>query len=187
MNRFNKIIIYVICLLAFSCMGYLLSDISAPDTLVIENSGREYSSPQVDVNITGQVKNPGTYRVNIGMTYYDALCLAGGIKKGVDAAFIDLDQIISEPCTIDVVKYDKSAVPASKTQHISKASKLNINHATSEELIGLDGIGKTLAGRIIEYRRKNGGFKSAEDLLNIEGIGKAKFSQIKDYITVEGE
>ncbi|MBU1049328.1 ComEA family DNA-binding protein [Candidatus Bipolaricaulota bacterium] len=48
---------------------------------------------------------------------------------------------------------------------------VNINSATSDELITLPGIGPALAQRIIEERRENGPFGTVEDLVRVSGIG----------------
>lgn len=63
--------------------------------------------------------------------------------------------------------------------------KININYAGPDELAKLKGIGKTLAGRIIEYREAHGPFSSPEEIMKVKGLGKALFEKIKDYITVE--
>lgn len=65
--------------------------------------------------------------------------------------------------------------------------RLNINHATATQLSALEGIGDTLAQRIIDYREKNGDFRSIRDILKVKGIGETKYSKFKDYITVGGE
>ena len=62
---------------------------------------------------------------------------------------------------------------------------ININNAGLNELAGLKGIGKVLAGRILEYRSQRGQFSSIEDIKNVKGIGPALFDKIKDEITVE--
>ena len=41
-----------------------------------------------------------------------------------------------------------------------------------------------MALKIINYRDKNGEFKSIEDIKNVPGIGEAKFDAIKDEIDI---
>ncbi len=62
---------------------------------------------------------------------------------------------------------------------------ININTAGLAELQTLDGIGPTYAGRIIEYREANGGFKTIEELINIKGIGEKRLEAIRPYVTLE--
>ena len=62
--------------------------------------------------------------------------------------------------------------------------RININTASRGELMDLSGIGEVLAGRIIEYRERNGGFSRIEDLRNVSGIGEKRFEAIKDDIRV---
>jgi len=64
------------------------------------------------------------------------------------------------------------------------AGKININKATSDQLMQIKGIGESYAKRIIEYREKNGPFKKIEDLMEVQGIGTKIFESIKDKITV---
>jgi len=63
---------------------------------------------------------------------------------------------------------------------------ININTADKVTLMELEGIGDTLANRIIEYRETNGPFSAIEDLIhpNIERLYKSTFDKIKDHITV---
>ena len=61
---------------------------------------------------------------------------------------------------------------------------ININTASRAELTDLHGIGDVLAGRIIEYRNRSGGFTRIEDIMNVSGIGPARFDAIRDRITV---
>jgi competence protein ComEA len=63
--------------------------------------------------------------------------------------------------------------------------KVNINTATREQLMTLDGIGQSYADRIIEYRQKNGPFHSPNDIVKIKGIGQKMFEVNKDRIIVQ--
>ena len=63
--------------------------------------------------------------------------------------------------------------------------KLNINLATEEEIAeNLDGIGTTLAKRIVDYRTENGNFSDISDIMNVKGIGEKTFENIKDKICI---
>ena len=46
----------------------------------------------------------------------------------------------------------------------------NLNLATASELRYISGLNPLLAGRIVEYRRKNGLFKNRRQLLDVPGI-----------------
>ncbi|HPC02402.1 MAG TPA: helix-hairpin-helix domain-containing protein [Syntrophales bacterium] len=63
--------------------------------------------------------------------------------------------------------------------------KININIATVEELSSLAGVGTGYAERIVEFRKKNGGFHAIEDLLLVPGIGSKIFEKNKDRLTVD--
>ncbi|MBL7071644.1 MAG: helix-hairpin-helix domain-containing protein [Candidatus Omnitrophica bacterium] len=68
---------------------------------------------------------------------------------------------------------------------LEEAKSININQASFEEMMMLNGVGPALAHRIIEYRRQNGPFRSKEDILNIPGIGPKKFEAVKERIILE--
>ncbi|MEO0136009.1 MAG: ComEA family DNA-binding protein [candidate division WOR-3 bacterium] len=62
--------------------------------------------------------------------------------------------------------------------------QISINTASQHELESIPGIGPALARRIIEYREKNGGFRTVEDLKKVKGIGERLFEKLKPYITL---
>lgn len=62
---------------------------------------------------------------------------------------------------------------------------VNINTATKEELLKLNGIGDSKAESIIAYREENGVFETIEELKKVSGIGDSIFENIKDFITIE--
>ena len=66
----------------------------------------------------------------------------------------------------------------------AEAEKININTASTEELTQLKGIGSSHAVKIVEYREKNGPFKTPEDLMQVSGIGPKTFENNKALILV---
>ncbi|MBI4186573.1 MAG: helix-hairpin-helix domain-containing protein [Chloroflexi bacterium] len=62
--------------------------------------------------------------------------------------------------------------------------KVDINQAEAWLLQALPGIGEVRARAIIDYRRRNGGFRSVSDLLKVEGIGASIYEEIEDLVTV---
>lgn len=62
---------------------------------------------------------------------------------------------------------------------------LNINTCTLDQLILLPNIGETRASSIIEYREKNGPFRSIADIMQVSGIGESTFDKIKQFIYVD--
>lgn len=62
---------------------------------------------------------------------------------------------------------------------------LNINFATKEQLMTLEGIGEKKADAIIEYRIENGAFLSVEELLEVDGIGEGLLEKNRTRITVD--
>ena len=67
----------------------------------------------------------------------------------------------------------------------AEGRKININEASTDELMKIKGVGKVLAGRIVDYRAQKGLFISTEDIKKVKGIGPAFFERIKDRISVE--
>lgn len=64
---------------------------------------------------------------------------------------------------------------------------VNINSATKEELVTLKGIGDKKAQAIIDYRKKNGDFKSVDDLEKVDGIGPGTMKQLRSQLAVTGK
>ncbi len=63
--------------------------------------------------------------------------------------------------------------------------KLNVNKATAIELESRLTLPRSQAAAIIEYRTKNGAFKSIDDLKKVPGVDTARIEAKKDRITFE--
>lgn len=72
---------------------------------------------------------------------------------------------------------------------MSQAQKgaVNINTASIDQLTLLPRIGAVVAQRIVDFRDKNGRFKSLEDLMLVQGVGEKTFELIRPHITITGE
>lgn len=67
-----------------------------------------------------------------------------------------------------------------------KSGVVNINTASAQELQLLPRVGPALAKRIVEFREKNGTFKTSEELMRVKGIGEKTFELLKPYVTTSG-
>ena len=140
------------------------------------------------VDIKGAVKKPGVYQMKAGDRVKDAIDAAGGLTAEADSQKVNLAQRVEDQMVIVVPKVgeEAEAIPAGATsKETSKEGKVNINTATVEELKTLKGVGEKKAEAIIEYRKKNGSFKTKEDLMKVRGIGKKLFESFEERIVTQ--
>ena len=62
--------------------------------------------------------------------------------------------------------------------------KVNINSASSEELIAIPYIGEYTAGNIVRYREVHGPFMRIEDIKNVKGIRDKNYERFRKYLKV---
>lgn len=63
---------------------------------------------------------------------------------------------------------------------------VNVNTANEKELQMLTGIGPAKAKAIIDFRTKNGEFKTVDDLLKVPGIGPVVLGKMKADVALSG-
>lgn len=157
-------------------------------------------APTIDtrmaVHITGAVREEGVYRLESGSIIQDVVDLCGGLLPEADTYSINLAMKVNDGMRIHipfVYSEDKtwlldvgyaSEQPDNSGSGQSTVQLVNINTASVNELMTLNGIGESTARDIISYREEHGKFQSIEDIMNVPGIKDAKFNKIKKYITV---
>ena len=164
----------------------------------------------VYVDIKGAVKKPGVYKINSDKKIIDVINMAGGLMENANTDNINLSKkvtdemviiiytneevknsnivdtvikVIDKECVCPNIQND-GCINTEINDSITNVNKtININTATLEELMSINGLGEAKAKAIIKYREENGYFKIIDDLLNVSGIGEALFEKIKEYIT----
>ena len=174
----------------FSKKEEAVEDVTVVETTMLAEK-TEVSTTQetvIFVDIKGAVKNPGVYQMKSGDRVKDALDAAGGLTDEADSQKVNLAQRVEDQMVIVVPKVGEEVteIPAGVTsKEAAKDGKVNINTATVEELKTLKGVGEKKAEAIIEYRKKNGSFKTKEDLMKVRGIGKKLFESFQERIVTQ--
>ena len=174
----------------FSKKEEAVEDVTVVETTALAEK-TEVSTTQeavIFVDIKGAVKNPGVYQMKAGDRVKDGLDAAGGLTDEADSQKVNLAQRVEDQMVIVVPKVGEEAteMPTGVTsKETSKEERVNINTATVEELKTLKGVGEKKAEAIIEYRKKNGSFKTKEDLMKVRGIGKKLFESFQERIVTQ--
>lgn len=71
------------------------------------------------------------------------------------------------------------------TTSAAVGEKVNINTASVTDLMTLNGVGKKVAEKIVEYRQEHGLFKKPEEIRKVEGIGGGLWERNKDRIVIK--
>lgn len=140
--------------------------------------------PTVVVHVSGEVVNPGVYRVVEGSRVDDAIELAGGFTENAVQDSLNLARVIADGEQIIVSSVEDSQSPDSVARGSAAGGKVNINTASLEELDELPGVGESTAQKIIDDREQNGPFLSCEDLKRVSGIGDKKYEELSELISV---
>jgi competence protein ComEA len=161
---------------------------------------------EIVVDVSGKVREPGVHRLPPGSRVADALRAAGGVRPGTDtdalnrARFlVDGEQVIVGPppkgagaganpvggtgtVTGTVTGTGSGSGSAGGVSGAAPAAPVSLNTATVDQLDTLPGVGPVLAGHIVEYRTRNGGFRSVDELREVNGIGERRFADLRDLV-----
>jgi competence protein ComEA len=146
---------------------------------------RTTTSQELYVHVAGAVHRPGLMRVPEGARVAVALERAGGPTRRADLALVNLAARLQDGQQIVVPERGAAAggQGASATAEGGAAgAQVHLSTATVEELDGIDGIGPTLAERIVEARDERGGFRSLDELSEVEGIGEKRLATLREAL-----
>lgn len=125
--------------------------------------------PDYDVTVRGAV--------SIGRRLIDPLAELVKIDPrsiGVGQYQHDVDQTLLQQSLHDVVESCVNQVG------------VDVNTASKELLTYVSGIGPVLAKNIVEYRKKEGPFRSRQDLLKVPRLGPRAFEQAAGFLRIPG-
>jgi competence protein ComEA len=137
------------------------------------------------VHVAGAVRRPGLVRVAPGARVAAAVGRAGGPLREADltlvnlAARLDDGQQVVVPTAVGAAAAGDAAAGSASALGAAKPS---LGTASADQLDEIDGIGPTLAERIVEYRTENGGFGSIEELQEVDGIGEKRFEALREAL-----
>jgi len=140
------------------------------------------SSARIYVDVAGEVRKPGIYQLDSGSRVFDVVLLAGGFTAKANQASVNLARTLADGEQLIVSNKSQQGFGSASSNPASML--ISLNQASAAELEQLPGVGPALAGRMIDWRSANGGFKTKEDLLNVAGIGDKLFAQIKDKVSL---
>lgn len=184
-------------------LGLAWRDVNREENVeIIQNSDKIKGSTNEDlsdtkgeskvvIDIGGEVVKPGVYELVGGSRIIDVLVKAGGLSEEADRDWVEVNlnraEILRDGQKIYIPNKSEalggSFVSLRETQD-DGSGMVSLNNASSKELEELPGIGPSLAGRIIDYREENGGFRDVNEIKLVSGIGEKMFEKIKDKITL---
>ena len=211
---FLKSHLLVICcfLICFTLyfFSYNNKNISEEYTSFSNEQTAETKEPaKITVYVTGEVKNPGLYKLNTNSRASDAIEAAGGFTKRADDESINIAKILKDgdqvnvPANKDITskfnmfpkkrktksvsQSNPSAEGATENNSVSETSSepdVNLNCLNKTEYMTVEGVTNEIAENIINHINTYGDFKSVDELMLVEGIDASLYNSIKDKFTV---
>jgi competence protein ComEA len=98
----------------------------------------------------------------------------------------EVHDIYPTPGNTEVAQDDESSNAESDSSADQTSGVVNLNDASTEELMRLHGIGPAIAERIENYRTKRR-FEKPAHIKRVRGVGEVTYQNLKANLAVEGE
>lgn len=163
------------------------------DTLEkVEDSSNVSEEKYILVDIKGEVKKPGVYKLKENSRVIDAINVSGGLTKKAYTKYINLSRILKDENVI-IVNSTSEIKKVSSGNNITEV-KINNNSKNSasiseSELITNDNVKseEDNTGNSLESNQKvNINTATKEELMKLSNIGESKAEKIIDYRTANG-
>jgi competence protein ComEA len=146
------------------------------------------------VDVVGKVRRPGIAVLPVGARVVDAVEAAGGVRRGVDPATVNMARLLTDGEQVVVggpggtgptggTGNGTGSVPGPASAGPAGAL-VNLNTADQATLETLPGVGPVTAAAILEWRVQHGAFTSVDELLEVSGIGDATLAEIAPHVTL---
>lgn len=140
---------------------------------------------KVMIDVSGEVVGPGVYEMRSGVRMVEVLARAGGLGPRADRSWvsqnINLASVVADGTKIYIPRIGEEGRVETKGL-VSGAGIVSLNRGSQQDLESLPGVGPSLAGKIIEYRERNGGFKDVREIMLVSGVGEKMWEKIKDKV-----
>ncbi|MFE1139681.1 helix-hairpin-helix domain-containing protein [Streptomyces rochei] len=149
---------------------------------------------EIVVDVGGKVRKPGVHRLPAGARVEDALRAAGGVRPGTKTDGLNRARFLvdGEQVVVGAPAPPAGTGPAgpggvggsggTAAAGAAPAAPVSLNTATADQLDTLPGVGPVLAQHIIDYRTRQGGFRSVDELREVNGIGERRFADLRNLV-----
>ncbi len=146
---------------------------SSSASLLLHGSG-----PQIVLHVTGEVRRPGVIRLVKGTRVMDAIEEAGGFTEDADTQSINLARVLVDGEQLKVHSLKQAQSSQAEGNGDDPRRCVDVASADAVGLQNLDGVGPSLANRIITYRQSHP-ISGVDDLDAVPGIGPSILEKIR--------
>ena len=153
---------------------------SVPPPVRVAAPARAAHVQSVYVDVVGAVRRPGLYRLRDGARVADAVARAGGVMPKAQLELVNLAARVADGEQVVVPR--RGAAVATSDSTPAPSGPVHLNSATLEQLDALPGVGPVTAQKILDYRKKHGGFGSVDELDAVPGIRPARLENLRGLV-----